>query len=149
MAALRLFAIACLLVLGGCTHAHAIEAVMIDGRLAFQPSPELFSHARCVSRVDVAPVQKGGTHAVRPQRLYAWLDHGGHNCVDRFPVFYGVALKGVGEGGVLGGEVLPRPLQPEVVYEVRITAGANGHGVGRFRLLQDGTVENLPIEAAQ
>lgn len=149
MAAFRTLAYACLLALGSCTHAHDIEAVIIDGRLAFRPTPEMLIHARCVSRVEVMPATRTPPTEVKARtawtrKTYAWLDHGGHDCDDGFPVFYGEALKGVGEGGALRVEVAPKPLETGVIYSVRITAGAAGYGQGRFRLLEDGTVENLP-----
>lgn len=153
MAALRLFAFACLLVLGGCSYGYEIEAVMIDGRLAFRPTPEAGDRAKCVSRVEVMPVEyapfdEREAHAAWARKTYAWLDHGGHDCADGFPVFYGAALKGVGEGGALRVEVEPKALRVGVIYSVNITAGATGHGYGRFRVRADGTVENLSSHSA-
>lgn len=79
------------------------------------------------------------------QRAYAWVDEGGQDCVDRFPVVYGRALRGVDAdpSPTSAEEVEPKTLQVGAVYNVFITAGATGYGGGRFRLLSDGTVENL------
>lgn len=112
---------------------------MIDGRLAFLPEAGSRGRAKCVSRVVVGPAEPTAGGA----RSAMWHDAGGHDCADRFPVFYGQALKGEDEAPVVP-EVAPQALQPGVVYEVMVTAGATGSGGGRFRLTADGQVENLP-----
>lgn len=145
MRALRILALICLLPLSGCSYAFDVQAVMIDGRLAFVPAPQ-FRKPACISRVMIrdegAPTAQ--SFEAWMQTAHAWVDEGGYECTDRFPLFYGEALKGEHPAGTRGsGEVAAKPLRVGTIYEVMITSGATGYGGGRFRLLPDGRVENL------
>lgn len=147
MSWIRTVVFAGLLTLAGCSYRYDVEAVMIDGRLAFVPNAASRGRAKCVSHVMVMPVQEtrradGESDAEWERRIYAWNDYAGYDCDDRFPIFYGQPLKG--EGGPDRPDVASQPLRPGVVYEVLISAAATGYGGGRFRLSADGAVENLP-----
>lgn len=145
MRAFRALALICLLGLSGCSYGFDVQAVIIDGRLAFVPGPR-GAKPDCVSRVMVrdedAPV--AATYDAWIRSAYAWADQGGYGCADRFPLFYGEALKGEDSAGAgISDEVAAKPLRAGVIYEVMITSGATGYGGGRFRLRSDGGVENL------
>lgn len=139
MSWIRVIAFAGLLTLSGCSYSYDVEAVMIDGRLAFVPDAASRGRAKCVSHVVVAPVEPAAGGA----RSAVWHDAGGHDCADRFPIFYGEPLKGE-DGTPVAPEVAPQALRPGVVYEVVVTAGTTGYGGRKFRLTADGQVENLP-----
>lgn len=139
-----------LLMLGGCSYNFDVRAVMTDGRLTFIADGPSRSRARCVSRVEVMPVEvspSSGPETMRAgrHRVYAWVDHGGYGCDDRFPIVYGQALKGadVRDSGAAFEDVAPKALEVGRVYNVMVTVGATGYGGGSFRLLSNGTVENL------
>lgn len=145
MRALHILALICLLGLGGCSYRFDVRAVMIDGRLAFV-STGRFPKPDCISRVMIRDVEAGTaqTYAAWMQTAFAWVDEGGYDCTDRFPLFYGEPLKGEdADRPVPATEVAPKELRVGAIYEVMIISGATGAGGGRFRLLPDGRVENL------
>ena len=146
MRLLPTLALICLLGLGGCSYTFRVEAVMVDGRLAFVPDTASRGRAKCVSHVMVmdAAAPTADSHAEGSQTAHVWRDHGGYACTDRFPLFYGEALNGEDDAGTsASGEVAAQPLREGVIYVVMIASGAMGYGGGRFRLLPDGRVENL------
>jgi hypothetical protein len=140
-----LFGLICLVGLGGCSFRFDVQAVMIDGRLAFVPGGRS-SKPECISQVvvrdEAAPTAE--SYAAWMEAAYVWVDLGGYQCTDRFPLFYGEPLKG--EDPDRTGdfrEVSPKALRVGAIYEVMVIAGGSGSGGGRFRLLPDGRVENL------
>lgn len=144
MRVLSTFALICLLALTGCSYSFDVRAVMIDGRLAFVPAPQS-RKAECISRV---MVREEGPPAAQTFEAWMqsdlWVDQGGYDCTDRFPLFYGEALKGNDVGrSTPSREVAPKALRVGTIYEVMIVSGATGYGGGRFRLLPGGRVENL------
>ena len=145
MRALRILAPIFLLGVSGCSYAFDVQAGLIDGRLAFTPTPQLRKPA-CVSRVMIRDESAPTANSFETwmQTAHVWVDQGGYECIDRFPLFYGEALKGEIPTGTRGPTEVPaKPLRVGTIYEVMIISGATGYGGGRFRLLPDGRVENL------
>ena len=150
MRVLPLLSLIGLLALGGCSDTFDVRAVMTDGRLTFVADGPSRGRARCVSHVAVmvaeaSPSSGHGPYEAWRQRAYAWVDQGGYGCDDRFPIVYGQALKGedVRSSGPTFEDVAPKALEVGRVYIVMVTVDATGYGGGSFRLLPDGTVENL------
>ena len=148
----RIVALVCLFMLGGCSYSYDILAKMIDGRLTFVVSPYSFRKpASCLTRVMVAqdPQSDGqtgpnGEGEVAHEGI-VWWDEVGRECSTRFPVTYGVGLVGSPRSPEEEArQIEAKPLTPGIIYEVHITSGSTGYGVGRFRLGASGGVENLP-----
>lgn len=143
------------LALSGCSYVYDLLAVVIDGRLAFVVDPHSRRHPECIQSIHVLtdePVRARPTLS-DDKRLVAngvfwWKDTAIDACPNPFPVFYGVQLKGkpfVYQGGSTGS-VDAKPLRIGVVYEVDAVSSGSGIGGGRFRILPNRRVENLPPE---
>lgn len=138
--------ILCILTLSGCSYSYDVQAKVSDGRLILAANPQW--GADCVSHVEVTSEEDdGGT---------AWeqtiADDDG--CENKFPIVYGVPLRGqphiYQSGGVPAAMVgTPAPsvdakkLRTGVTYTVSTTTGATGYGCGRSRIRPDRQVENL------
>jgi hypothetical protein len=148
----RIAAVVCLLMLGGCSYSYDILAKMIDGRLTFVVSPNSFRKpASCLTMVMVAqdPQSDGQTGPNGEGEVghegIVWWDEVGRECSTRFPVTYGVRLAGSPRSlEAAARQIDAKPLRPGIIYEVHITSGSTGYGVGRFRLVPNGGVENIP-----
>lgn len=147
---IRLIAeMALILMLGSCSYAYSIRAVVINGRLAFVVAPWSGRHPDCVRGVDVS-VAKNGSIAtpeagddaglVRNGGVYWWEQLDVTSCENPFPIFYGQSLKGVpfDYGGGRPSFVKAKPLIIGHVYEV----GMDSRGSGWFRITADRRVEN-------
>lgn len=132
--AARILAVAGLILLGSCSYTFDIEARMIDGKVTFVVAPDSRSKPgnSCV-----------GTIMVADDEGIVWQDHVGQPCATRFPVVYGLPLRGVADPEFADLKTGPRPLRTGVVYDVMANVGI-GYGEGRFRLTEDGRVETLP-----
>jgi hypothetical protein len=129
-----------------------IVAMTIDGRLAFV-AKGTSAQPPCISRIQV--IRPGCTdraadepETVWRERVFAWSDYGGFECVDNFPIFYGEALNGRDRRGLATpSEVAPKTLEAGVTYTVTATtAGLGGRswfGGGSFRLGADGLVDEV------
>ena len=137
--------ILCILTLSGCSYSYDVQARVHDGRLIFDANPQ--GGSDCVRHVQVTEENVAG--AVWEQTIS--FDDG---CENKFPITYGVPLRGdphvYDSGGVPDAMVgTPAPsvaakkLRAGVIYTVSTTTGATGYGCGRFRIGSDRQVENL------
>jgi hypothetical protein len=167
----NLIAAACALALSGCSYVYGLVATKIGDRLAFVVAPGSVRKPDCIRSIEVRA--EGDVHAEpvpgddRSDVLIGvfWkktFDVTG--CENPFPVFYGAPLKGkpfqtYPEGGpVSAGDraiteqlragVSAKRLRVGVVYEVATTSRGGGSGGCRFRIRDDGSVENLSLTSA-
>ena len=145
--------------LGSCSYSYKLLAVVISGRLAFIVDPSSSGEPECMNGIMVS-TDKGEAARAKAdpgddEQLVAngvfWWKSFEPECENRFPIFYGQALKGLrlayeGVPGAAPGEkssiVEAKPLHVGVVYEVTMTSGATGYGGGWFRITPDRRVEN-------
>ncbi|HUD89994.1 hypothetical protein [Sphingobium sp.] len=150
------FCIACcfLLLLIGCSYVYELQAIVLDGRLAFIVSPSSQRSADCIRSIDVSAetnvratptfgddrqLVKNGSFWQQATAIEA--------CLNPFPVIYGTSLKGepFSYNGQQIRAVRAKPLQVGVIYQVQTSGSGSGGGVGRFRILPNRRVENLPL----
>ncbi|MBC2665238.1 hypothetical protein H7F51_06885 [Novosphingobium flavum] len=138
---------------GGCSYVYDVVAVIVDGRLAFIVDPKSQSGADCIRSIHVStgesaratPVPSDDRQLVANGAFW-WKDTAVDECLNPFPVFYGAPLKGkpfVYKDGLHGG-VEPKPLLTGVIYDVDMSGSGSGYGGGRFRILPNNRVENIP-----
>ena len=128
-------------VLTGCSYDYTVNAVMLDGRVAFVVAPTSRKNPDCYRQV-----------TIRDEQATLWQETVDYDdaCENRFPIFYGAALNGRpmldASGGVpeWAAKVPARPLQRGIWYEISITSAATGYGRGRFRISTEGRIENDP-----
>ncbi len=136
----------CILALSGCSYAYDVRAKVSDGGLVFDANSQWGTD--CVRQVEVR-AEEGDTGTVWEQSI----SHD-DECENKFPIAYGVPLRGqphvYESGGVPDAMVgTPAPLvaakklRAGVIYTVSTTTGATGYGCGRFRIGADGRVQNL------
>jgi len=141
-----------LLTLGSCSYAYSLEAVVIDGRLAFVVAPWSERSASCINGIEVEIGDGGPTAKPAPgddARLvngdvYWWEFLAVDSCPNPFPIFYGQPLRGapfIYEDGK-PSTVAAKPLVIGHVYSVSTTGSGSGAGGGWFRITADGRVEN-------
>ena len=132
---------------GSCSYAYDLKAVIIDGRLAFIVDPSSDNEADCIDgiAVDAASGEPYAEPATGDDRglvlnggVY-WWDFT-DTCETPFPVFYGDKLKGSPQSGM--GYVAPKPLKRGVFYNVTTTGSGSGSGGAWFKILPSGRVEN-------
>jgi hypothetical protein len=137
------------LLLGSCSYAYDLKAVVIGGRLAFIVDPSSRSDADCIRSIEVSadrgepyaePAAGDDKDLVLNGGVYWWDFRSVDSCENPFPVFYGAKLKGPPFPGI--GYVAPKPLKRGVVYEVATTGSGSGSGSAWFKILADGHVEN-------
>jgi len=153
MLLVRALIIASVFLLSGCSYTYDILATMIDGRLTFIIDPKSRSKpSACLTTIMVSAQDRDRRVEAEPgdnngliNAGVVWWNSVGYDCETRFPVTYGVPLAGGPRTPEqVEREVAAKQLAPGVIYEVVATAGATGYGGGRFRLTEDGRVENLP-----
>ncbi|MDI1295760.1 MAG: hypothetical protein PSY12_07720 [bacterium] len=140
--------------LTGCSYVYDLKAIVIGGRLAFIVSPSSLRGADCIRGIDVsADAEVRATPAVGDdQKLVKngsfWTQTTVvEACLNPFPIIYGTSLRGepfVHNGQPIG-VVRAKPLQVGVVYQVQTSSSGSGYGGGRFRILPNRHVENLPL----
>lgn len=149
----------CAFALSGCSYTYDLRAVKIGGRIAFIVDPRSQRSADCIRSIHVQTARNEKAMAsagadddpglVR-NGVFWYKDYAVDDCLNAFPIFYGQKLKGepfkYSEPTAKGVEA--KPLKVGVIYEVE-TAGSGGYGGGRFRIREDGRVENLPRLDAQ
>lgn len=138
--------ILCVLTLPGCSYSYDVQAKVSDGRLVLDANPQW--GADCVRHVEVRS-EDDSAGTVWQQSI-----SNDDRCENRFPIPYGVPLRGrphvYDSGGVPDAMVRTRApavaaerLRVGVTYAVSTTTGATGYGCGRFRIGADRGVENL------
>ena len=139
------------LTLGACSYAYDVQAVVINGRLAFVADPHSQSNASCFNEVDVVADRAARTNAYVGDDLSRvsygtyWHQRLAYDCVDKFPIFYGQSFKGKALSDDSGTDVVTaKPLRMGVVYEISTVSGATGYGSGAFKILPDHRVINVP-----
>ena len=155
------FAAFAALLLSGCSYAYDLQAVVIDGKVAFVVSPSSPRHPDCIREITVE-TDDARAEATRRDDQEAvargvfWdqsLSHEG-GCQNEFPIVYGEPLKGSplvyeGQGlpegmqGQRANTVMPKLLRIGATYTVSTTSGSTGYGCGRFRITQDRKIENF------
>ena len=147
-----IFALICIVALGGCSYSYDLLAVVIQGRLAFIVDPHSRSGADCINSIYVgtdsaarASPTAGDDRGLVANGVFWWKDYAVDACLNPFPILYGQHLIGQpfvyssGSGGVEA-----KPLKVGVIYEVGTSGSGSGHGSGRFRILPNHRIENLP-----
>lgn len=142
------------LMLGSCSYAYDLLAVVIDGRLAFIVDPVSDRKPDCIGSIDVSadkgepvaqPAPGDDEGLVRNGGVYWWKSFEVTSCPNPFPIFYGQPLKGVPFIYQDGkpSSVEAKPLRIGAVYEVTTSSSGSGYGGGWFRITKDRRVENF------
>jgi hypothetical protein len=135
--------------LGSCSYAYDLNAVMIDGRVAFVVDPSSHQQPDCVRSIYVdadhgepkaIPVEGDDVGLVSNGSVYWWDFRDVSSCDNPFPVFYGDELKGKPSENV--GYVAPKPLLLDVVYQVGAESRGSGYGTAWFKIRLGGEIEN-------
>jgi len=145
------------ILLSGCSYTYDILAVAINGHLAFIVDPKSRKQPDCIYSIHVDTDQAarakpiaGDDAQLVSRGVFWWKDYAVDACANPFPIFYGQKLRG--QTFVYGGKsekpVEAKPLIIGVVYEVAAASSGSGYGGGRFRILPDRRIENLPREDA-
>jgi hypothetical protein len=144
------------LVLGSCSSAYDLRAIIIDGQVAFVPEDEdvwgnpnpdcLYSIS--VSIVDGPPAipAAGDSVCMVKNGTYWKRTFAVTSCDNAFPVIYGAKLKGPPFREKYPFEVQAKPLLRGFTYEVSTSSNGSEYGGRRFKLTTEGAVENLPWE---
>ena len=139
------------LCLSGCSYAYDVVAEMRAGSLLFVVAPTSPRNPECLRDISVEsedriPVRAvAGDDLVRTGYGTTWRQAVAHDdrCANRFPIEYGRFFAGKVMPDT--GQVSAKPLQTGVVYRIGTVSGATGYGSGRFKIAEDGSVENLPL----
>ena len=129
----------------GCSYTYDLNTTIIDGQLLFDANPDW--GADCIRQITIE-AESGEL---------IWQQSVSHedSCANTFPITYGVPLEGerliypanTSLPEQIRGQpapmVSPKPLQPDTIYRVHTTTGSTGYGCGRFRLLEDRSIESL------
>jgi len=136
--------------LGACSRAFDVLAALRNGQIVFVAEQ---ARDECVLAVEIssqlerpeppAPTDRNPSGLKQVWAHDMWVQTVGPNdaCQNKFPITYGVTLRGNSIAGSLQVDV--QQLTPEVIYRVNIRTRDNGYGSGKFILRNDGTVENL------
>jgi hypothetical protein len=143
--------------LSGCSYAYDLVVVLRDGFVQITDTRPAFEKMlfgeRCVRTVRVnartgpiPPTAPGDDMSAVIRRRTYWAESIGYedHCSNRFPLTYGVSLRGEPMTDDVLGRVSPKAILTDVVYDVSTTTGAGGYGMGRFVIWSDGRLENLP-----
>ncbi len=127
------------LVLGSCSSAYDIRAVSIDGHLAFEPlETDVWGNPDCVKWIEVTaidgPLEGDG-------RIVWTRGRSNGPCELDFPIAYG----GHADDDPSATSYGPKPLVRGLTYEVVALSPGSAYGGGRFRMTEEGEVENLPL----
>ena len=132
--------------LSGCSYGYRVEAIYLEGGLAFSPAetdfwgdpdPDCF-HDITVSR------EESTEGDVTPGDRIAWKRYfDSQPCANDFPVVYGAPLVGT-PSSLSIHDVEAQPLEVGVIYIVQTGSETIGYGNGRFKLDENGMPINLP-----
>ena len=145
------------ILLSGCSYTYDVLAVAINGHLAFIVDPKSRKQPDCIRSIHVETDQTarakptaGDDAQLVSRGVFWWKDYAVDGCPNPFPISYGQRLQG--QAFVYDGKpekpVEAKPLIIGVVYEVTTASSGSGYGGGRFRILPDWRIENLPRENA-
>lgn len=155
MTARTLVALLLVFILNSCSSAYNLRAVIIDGEVAFvpqdtdkwgNPDPDCF-YSISVSIAD-GPAAKPGEsedESLVGNGVYWNKTFAVTSCENSFPITYGAKLRGPSFQTDYVYEVEAKPLLLGYTYEVRASSNGSAYGEGKFRLTEQGTVENLPL----
>ena len=150
-------ALLCTILLSGCSYTYDILAVAINGHLAFIVDPKSRKQPDCIYSIHVETDQAARAKPsanddaqLVSRGAFWWQDYAVDACSNTFPIFYGQKLQGqaFAYDGKPEKPVEAKPLVIGVVYEVTAASSGSGYGGGRFRILPDRRIENLPREDA-
>lgn len=141
------------LALGSCSSVYDITAKIVDGQVVFFADTDLFGNPDCIRAIaveatDGPPANAGpGDDESSVQRGVYWqMTFASPSCENPFPVRYGVKLTGppfiYADGKAISVE--PKPLLRGITYNVSAQSSGSAYGGGRFRINNDGQVQNLP-----
>ena len=121
------------LTLSGCSYTYDVSAIVRGGQVVFIVDSKSSQQPTCVRRIEIT--QGGDT---------MWLESVDYDdsCANEFPLAYGEALSGRHQQDI--EQIAAKPLRRGVVYEISTTTGATGYGGGRFTIMANGRVRNLP-----
>lgn len=142
------------LVLGSCSSAHDLRAIVIDGKVAFvpedkdiwgNPDPDCF-YSISVSIIDGPPATPAARDSVGMVKngVYWHRTFAVTSCDNAFPVIYGARLHGPPFRENEQSEVQAKPLRRGFTYEVSAASNGSEYGGRKFRLTNEAAVENLP-----
>ena len=142
------------LALTGCSSVYDLRATIIDGEVAFvpedkdiwgNPDPDCF-YSISVSLLDGPPATPaaGDSVGMVENGVYWNITFAVTSCDNPFPVTYGAKLQGPPFRENDQYSVEAKPLLRGFTYEVSASSNGSEYGGRRFRLTEQGTVENLP-----
>ena len=142
------------LALTGCSSVYDLRATIIDGEVAFvpedkdiwgNPEPDCF-YSISVSILDGPPPTPaaGDSVGMVENGVYWNKTFAVTSCDSPFPVTYGAKLQGPPFSENDQYSVEAKPLLRGFTYEVNASSNGSEYGGRRFRLTEQGTVENLP-----
>lgn len=148
-------ALIAVLMLGSCSSSYHLRTIITNGEVTFipdnhdmwgNPNPDCF-YSISVSIVDGPPAVPGsGDSTGMVQNGVYWRkDFVVTTCENAFPVTYGAKLQGPPFRENNQSQVEAKPLLPGYTYEVSAASEGSAYGGGKFKLTEQGTVENLPI----
>ena len=139
--------------LSGCSSVYDLRAVVIDGKVAFEPTDtDIWGKPDCiyaiwVSAVDGPPAtpEEGDSIGMVEHGTYWHTGFAVTSCENPFPIIYGERLKGPPTQKNDGYVVKAKPLRIGVVYEVTTASDGSASGGGKFMITEQRTVVNLPM----
>lgn len=142
------------LALSGCSSTYDLRAIMLDGKLAFTPDDtDIWGNPDpdCLRSIEVtivdgppATTEEGDDIRAVERGTYWAATFKSISCENPFPVHYGSNLKGESffEEGV--SDVSAKPLVFGYSYTISASSSGSAYGDGKFRITENGAVENLP-----
>lgn len=142
-------------ILSSCSSVYDLRATLIDGKIAFvpentdrwgNPDPDCF-YSISVSIVDGPPAKpkEGESDGLVGNGVFWNKTFAVTSCDNSFPITYGAELRGPPFRKDYETQVEAKPLLPGFTYEVSASSKGSAYGGGKFRLTEQGTVENLPL----
>lgn len=140
--------------LGSCSSVYDITAKIVDGQVAFFADTDFFGNPDCIRSIAVeavdgppATASSGDDEASVQRGVYWQKTFASPSCENPFPVRYGAELTGppfiYADGKAKSVE--PKPLLRGVTYNVSAESSGSAYGGGRFRIEDNGKIQNLPL----
>ncbi|WP_207080996.1 hypothetical protein [Novosphingobium sp. KA1] len=136
----------------GCSSTYDIQAKMVDGKVTFVPDTGIFGGPDCIGSITVE-TEDGPPAAATPGDDLDAISRGTYweetfaspSCENLFPITYGAKL--VGPPFIYDDDTIksvkPKPLLKGVIYTVSARSSGSAYGGGKFRLTNEGRIENL------